>query len=109
MKFKKMRFQHGDLILVCCEKLPADVEEIKTPRENFIVEKGTGVHTHVIEKPIDLKTFTDSKGTLWLKIDSPNTITHEEHGPLVLPIGIYRKEIENEYDAEKDEAFKTKD
>jgi hypothetical protein len=103
-----MRFQHGDVILVQESSLPKDAK-FKKVENGFVVEKGEGVHVHVIEKTEGLEAHTDKNGILWLKVNSPVKIDHEEHGIKIIQPGIYRKEIENEYDAEADETRKTQD
>jgi hypothetical protein len=103
-----MRWQHGDVILVMAEKFPKDAKKIEVGA-SFIVERGEGMHTHVIEDTTGLEARVDSKGVMWLGSATPKIVNHEEHGPKIIPAGICYKEIENEYDAEKDEAFKTKD
>lgn len=98
--------QHGDVVLVKENKLPYNFKG-KKAKKGFIVEKGEGVHTHEI---LDGDCYVDEiDGVMWLNLKSPTKITHEEHGVKILEPGIYRKEIENEFDYEAMEARKTRD
>jgi hypothetical protein len=105
--------QHGDVILREIEKIPEGFKKIKI-EEGFIVEKGEGIHTHVLTATKGCEAYKDDFGNLLLKIKNLSeykkvTIDHEEHGKMVLPKGIFVKYIENEYDVELDETRKTKD
>lgn len=102
-----MKIQHGDVILEYCHKLPKGAKK-QTIEDFFILERGEGVHTHVIKDTKKLNVFLDG-ATLWLKVDAPTEVDHEEHGPKVLPVGICKKIIENEWDQEANEARKTQD
>jgi hypothetical protein len=95
---------HGD-VNFHEDKLP-DVKGVKISK-GFVIERGEGVHSHtLVEGDVDMYMDGD---TMYLKVNTPAVITHEEHGPMTIEPGIYRKEIENEYDAESDEARKTQD
>jgi len=96
---------HGDVNFHVEVKLP-DVKPVKA-KKGFIIEKGEGAHTHILVEG-DCDIYMDGD-TMYLRANTPCTITHEEHGIMIIEPGVYRKEIENEYDAEKDEARKTLD
>jgi hypothetical protein len=105
---KRKRFQHGDVIMIATNKIPEDAKEIEVGKM-FVVEKGEGVHTHVIENTEGLKAFVDKNEVMWLKTGTKTKVLdHEEHGPKTF-IGDKQKYIENEYDAEADETRKTLD
>jgi|WetSurMetagenome_2_1015567.scaffolds.fasta_scaffold117181_1 hypothetical protein len=97
-----MRLQHGDLILEAIECVPEGFKEIDLC-EGFVVEKGEGMHTHVLENVKDCQMFVNEKGELVLKASDNANLNHEEHGVMKLDKKIYRKYIEQEYDAELDE------
>jgi hypothetical protein len=110
---KKCKFQHGDVIFLKIDKIPEGYKKIEI-NENFVVEKGEGFNTHVLNKVNGCVAYKNDFGNLLLEIKNlPETkmpyLDHEEHGIKKFMPGIYVKEIENEYDAEKDEAFKTQD
>jgi hypothetical protein len=103
-----MRFQHGDVILVSIEKISDGAKQIKI-NAGFVVEKGEGIHTHVLKTVEGVSVFENTKKEIEMLVTTPTEIDHEEHGSKLIPPGIWKKEIENEYDAELDESFKTKD
>lgn len=103
-----MRFQHGDVLLVKIDKISRGAKKVEV-KDGFILERGEGVHTHFLPSVDGVDVFENTKKEIELLVTTPTKIDHEEHGVKILPPGIYRKEIENEYDAEKDEAFKTRD
>lgn len=103
-----MRYQHGDVILVKIENLSDDAKEIKI-KDGYVVERGEGVHTHVLTSVEGVRVFETTKKQIEMLVTTPTKIDHEEHGVKIIPPGIYRKVIENEYDAEANEAVKTRD
>jgi|WetSurSiteA1Bulk_404760.scaffolds.fasta_scaffold51155_1 hypothetical protein len=103
-----MRFQHGDVILVKIEEISPGATKIKV-EDGFVLERGEGVHTHFFPSVKGMDVFETTKKQIEMLVAIPTKIDHEEHGVKTLYPGIYRKEIENEYDAETDEAYKTKD
>lgn len=107
MKKEKVYAQHGDVLLYQVDAIPEGSKQIKV-KNGFILEKGEGVHTHVITKVDDLEVY-DKDGVIYLKVEAPTELDHEEHGVKVIEPGIYRKEIENEFDYESEESRKTMD
>ena len=79
----------------------------KKVKPGFVVEKGEGVNTHTIVEG-DCE-FDIVDGVLWLKVNTPTKIDHEEHHEQTLAPGIVYKEIENEFDYEEMESRKTLD
>jgi len=105
---EKVKYQHGDLLLKEIKSIPAGAKKISIG-ESFIIEKGEGVHTHLLEtKGVEVY---EKEGTLFVKTGNKKVeLTHEEHGKQVLePNRIYRKEIEREFDYENMEARNTQD
>ena len=43
---KQIVIQHGDVCLEKVDSIPVDVKKVKIVGNNFIIEKGEGVHTH---------------------------------------------------------------
>ena len=50
---KKLYIKHGDVLLFKVDKLPDSANKIKIENE-FVVERGEGVHTHIIPKTENL-------------------------------------------------------
>jgi hypothetical protein len=77
----------------------------KKVKKGFVVERGEGVHLHTT---IDDCEIAEKDGVLYLR--NLTGVDHEEHKVEVLdPKKVYRKGIELEYDAETDEARRTRD
>jgi hypothetical protein len=96
---------HGDVGLHAISSIPTEftkVEKPETHTRGLVVEHGEhSMHTHTLTPTrgclIDL--YQDRMGeSVWHIQNAPAVIVHEEHAPLVVPIGIYRKKIEVEYD-----------
>jgi len=110
MRKEKIAAQHGDVILFACDKEPKGLVW-KREKKGFIVEKGEGVHTHFTTCDCEI---AEKDGVLYLReINCSQNgvgLDHEEHGVKILERGkVYFKDIENEFDAETEEARKTKD
>jgi len=104
---KKCKLSHGDVNFHVINEIPNNAKKL-TIQNGFIVEKGGGTHTHILKEVEGVEAY-EQDGVLYLKVSSPVELDHEEHGPMVLEPGIYRKEIENEFDYETLEARKTQD
>ena len=96
---------HGDVFLVKENKLPKGAKQLKW-HKGFILERGEGVNTHTIEDECEVY---EKDGIMYLKVDSPIKIDHEEHGVQIVEPGIYRKEIEREFDYEEMETRNVQD
>jgi len=94
----KITHQHGDVILVKIDKLPDNAKETEV-KNSFVVEKGEGIHTHVIHDTKHLKVFMSNE-EMYLKVLKDLKIDHEEHGVQTITPGIYKKKIERQYDYE---------
>ena len=102
---EKVTNQHGDVVLVKINLIPKDAKKLQW-HKGFILEKGEGVHTHTIEGECEIY---EKEGTMYLKVNSPVRLDHEEHGTQTLEPGIYKKEIERVFSYEDMEARKVQD
>lgn len=102
-----IKHQHGDLILYATEGIPKTAKRIDA-KDGFVVERGEGVHLHYLETVDGVAVYQDDE-TLYLHVDKPTKLIHEEHGCQVLEPGVYKKVIEREWDYESEEARKTLD
>lgn len=117
---KKISNQHGDVVLQRVIEIPKEAKKIKVD-EGFIVEKGEGIHTHILKKksqkkvavkdgisPLEMNSMMDlvevyEKGEdMYIKVKETVCIDHEEHGIQTLEPGIYKKNIEREFDYENE-------
>lgn len=102
---EKIVLFHGDCTIYKATNIPADAKKLNW-KPGFILEKGEGVHTHTIEDECEIY---EQNGSLYLKVDAPIKINHDEHGVQVLEPGIYRKDLEQEFDYEDMESRNTRD
>lgn len=97
---KKMKNQHGDVLLESVEVIPSEAKKVKA-NKGFVIEKGEGVHTHtLVEGDFEVYQISD---TMYIKVKKDTVLDHEEHGKQVLKPGIYKKNIEREYSYEDNE------
>jgi hypothetical protein len=92
------QFRQGDVLVVRVEAKPATAK--KQPRCVLALGEVTG-HAHQIKEEAFL--YVDSDGTKYVEVyGSEATLTHEEHGPIVLPgPAIYRVTQQREYTPEE--------
>ncbi|MFW6272316.1 MAG: hypothetical protein ACOC2U_00880 [bacterium] len=88
--------QQGDVLIKKIEKLPKNKNEVKRKKNGYILADGevTG-HAHRIDDDIDL---FENNNVLYMKNDHEVTLTHEEHGDVQIPDGIWQIGIVQEYD-----------
>src|SRR3990167_1489306 len=99
---------HGDVTLYEVKEIPATAKKVEW-KPGFILEKGEGANTHTIENDCDIY-IDEVTGRMYLKQKAePIQINHEEHGLQTLELGIYRKDLEQEFDYESMEARNTRD
>lgn len=98
----KVSNQHGDLLLVSVECVPKGAKEIKAVK-GFVLERGEGVHTHILEDVEGVMLF-EHNGDIYVRVEKSARINHEEHGFQTLKPGVYKKQIEREFDYETNEA-----
>jgi len=105
---KKVINQHGDLILIEVDKIPKTAKKVKDLKRGYVLERGEGVHTHILEDVEGVEVFED-KGDIYVRVSKEVRINHEEHGIQILKPGIHKKGIERVWDYETEEARKTID
>jgi hypothetical protein len=97
---------HGDVDLIRVTEIPktAVMQNIKNNHRNGTAIE-LGEHTgnaHVVTPTQNgtVNFYFDAVEMLQYVevLNAPAVITHEEHSPLIIPIGIYKKKIETEYD-----------
>lgn len=104
----KVKNQHGDLLLVEVEKIPKTAQKINKLKKGYILEKGEGIHTHILEDVEGVEVYED-KDDIYVCVSNSARINHEEHGIQTLKPGIYKKRVERVFDYEKMEAHKVID
>lgn len=105
---EKINNQHGDLILVEITEIPKTAKKVKNLKSGYVLERGEGVHTHILEDVEGVEVFED-KGEIYVRVSKPVRINHEEHGIQTLQPGIHKKRVERVWDYESEEARKVID
>lgn len=104
---KKITNQHGDLLFEKVDEIPSTAKKVEAYK-GYILERGEGVHTHVLEDVEGIEVFEDGS-EIYVRVKSQTKINHEEHGIQILEPGIHKKIIERVWDYEKEEARRTID
>ena len=93
-----LKLRHGDIPLFKVEKAEGEIVE---HNGSFAVALGeTTGHRHLVTVPkLDDMEVRKVDGGYVLTLRAEGTISHEEHGTLVLSPGIYRTGIQRERDA----------
>lgn len=102
-----MKKQQGDVIIRRELEIPADAIRVIRQKRGFVLAEGEATgHAHVIEEEIEMY---EKDGVLYLKVERPVTVKHEEHKPISLDKGIYKIGIVREYDPFDEEVRKVAD
>lgn len=104
-------FQQGDVVLRMVSEIPAELQVVKPgPRGNVLAEGETTGHAHTISAQNGVTLFTDP-GTkdMYLQLDAPTTIRHEEHKHIELPAGKFKIGIVTEVDPFTEELNRVRD
>lgn len=104
----KINNQHGDFILIDAKEVPKSAKKVENLKRGYVLERGEGVHTHILEDVEGVEVFED-KGEIYVRVSKPVRINHEEHGIQTLQPGIHKKTIEQVWDYEAEEARKVID
>jgi len=96
---KTTQVRQGDVFIEECAVLPADAQQVEPVAGRVILAAGevTG-HHHAM--PSSDAAILAKGAERFLKVNRQSTLSHEEHGPIVLPGGTYEITIQREYDGE---------
>ena len=98
-----MKKQQGDVIIRNVEKIPEDAVRVKKTLKGIVLAEGEATgHAHTIVD--DGAELYEKDGILYIKIEKPVLVKHEEHKPITLSEGIYRVGFVREYDPFEEEA-----
>ncbi len=92
-------YQQGDVLLTPCTAVPLAAKAL--PHKKLAEGEATG-HAHVAEAP-DVRLF-EVDGVLYMSAPTGTTIKHQEHNPITVPPGTYKRGIVQEYDHFAEEA-----
>lgn len=93
-------YRHGDLSFHPIEKLPEGLEEVKHEGKFVLAEGEFTGHKHLmtVERPKDMTLMQDKEGRFYIKLDAEAKLSHEEHKELQFTPGLYKMNVEREYD-----------
>jgi len=88
-----LQLQHGDVLLQQVERLPEGVTKLN---HGVVMDGEATGHKHQISTKTS--TLWELEGQLYLEVEAPTVITHDEHKPIEIPEGIYHIGQVREYD-----------
>jgi len=104
-----MLYQQGDVLLTKISALPKGAQK-RLGRVVLAEGEVTG-HAHVATatRPEWTVELFEREGTLYLRTTGDAAITHEEHGAITVPPGVYQIGKVQEYDHFAEEAREVRD
>jgi len=82
--------QQGDVLIHRITKLPKGVSSVSPKKGKFVLAEGEATgHSHTIPAVEEVELFEDENGTLFLKVDSPVELSHQEHNAQTIEQGVY--------------------
>lgn len=94
----KSQLQQGDVLLKPIATLPKGATLVKPSKRGHVLAEGevTG-HHHRIEEIEDAELYREGERML-LAVEKETRLTHEEHGTITVPPGVYEIGIVREWD-----------
>lgn len=105
---RKVMFQQGDLIIYKADKIPEGAKEIELGKR-FTLLKGEGSNTHDLMEAGGKVRGYEKDGILYLQVEKPVEIIHQEHGIQEMELGIGYRDIEQTFNYEDMEARQVRD
>ncbi|MDA8205722.1 MAG: hypothetical protein M0Z36_06615 [Thermaerobacter sp.] len=88
-----MLLRHGDVLIEAIDTMPDNVH----PREGRVVAWGEATgHSHALG--MDDLLYEAPDGTVYIRATEDTEITHEEHGVIPIPAGLFRVTYQREFD-----------
>jgi len=84
--------RHGDLILKRIDSIPK--EATKTDNMTLALGEATG-HDHTLQGNCQVY---EQSGTKFVKAEEKTVLTHQEHNTVKIDNGLYRVDVEQEFD-----------
>jgi hypothetical protein len=94
-----IQLRQGDILLKQIDKLPNNLQPVEATKRGFVLAEGEATgHAHIVQKSANTAMFFDkSNNKLYLVLTSQETLKHEEHDHINLPIGNYEVIRQREY------------
>ena len=100
--------QQGDVLIRRIEKLPAQAKAQPASGRIILAHGEVTGHAHTIEEQEGVRLYTLDE-LLYLVADHETTITHQEHGAVTIPAGVYQIGKVCEWDYMQEEARQVRD
>lgn len=81
-------YRQGDVLLVATNSVPADASDITPERGPIVLAHGASTgHSHSLAREgVRMLAAGDRR---FIRVETGAVLMHEEHGPVVLPPGVY--------------------
>ena len=89
-------YRQGD-VLIETAPIPKDAKPLTDKRIILAEGEVTGHHHAIVAEPTVCQAYEED-GKIYLHVEAPVDLTHEEHGKITLPVGDYVSYIQREYD-----------
>lgn len=92
--------RHGDVLLVRIDEIPIDARPVEHAGSYVLAEGETTGHKHLltVEKPEQLQVAQAPGNVLYLSLEVPAPLRHEEHKEVMVPSGKWKMIFEQEHD-----------
>lgn len=94
-------FRQGDVLIERVQSLPDGGESVRPESGRIILAHGEATGHHHSVPSVDVKeaVITDN-GEMFLSFCRDSVLSHQEHGAIDIPAGIYRARRQQEYTPE---------
>lgn len=92
-------YRQGDVLLVAVGKLPQGAKAVAAKGRIILAYGEATGHHHSVAADCS-QEWLDDAGVTWLEVKQAVELLHQEHAPVPLPVGVYRKVQQREYSPE---------
>ena|SRR5258708_29180588 len=85
--------RQGDVLLKQIKTIPTNAKKLK---DKVLAYGEVTGHSHRFEDPENIDRY-EYEGKTYLQVYNPTPLIHEEHNPLIIPVGDYEQIQEREY------------
>jgi hypothetical protein len=101
MKNPLVSYRQGDVLIVLVADAPQEGKDLREGDDIVFMHGEVTGHAHRIVAPAQKARLFDVQAERYLRVLSEVTITHEEHGPILLREGNYRQAFQVEEQGEE--------
>lgn len=88
--------RQGDVFIERVKSIPEGAVPAKRVNGAWVLAEGEATgHAHTIKQ--DYGELFEKDGTLYLKVDAPAPLKHQEHKTVTIPAGVYRVTRQREW------------